>query len=76
MRCGKGHKSTDKKCNVFLYNTELKRVTAENNISLKEAVGVVNMDKTKELPRRTYLRSWPEISKENNPTFEDKIQDG
>jgi len=60
--CGKGHKSTDRKCNIYQYNAELKRVMAENNISLREAEGLIKVDKTIELPSVTNIKSWPEIN--------------
>lgn len=60
--CGKGHKSTDRKCNIYQYNAELKRVMAENNISLKEVEGLIKVDKTEELLSMKNIRSWPEIN--------------
>jgi len=69
--CGKEQKSTDRKCNIYQYNAELKRVMAENNISLKEAEGLIKVDKTKELPSVTNIRSWPEINAKKKSTFED-----
>lgn len=74
--CGEAHKSTDRRCNVYQYNMELKKVMAENNVSLREAEGILKIDIPKKLPRVINIRTWPEIKIRNNLTFEDQRKRG
>lgn len=55
--CEKEHKSTNRRCNIYQYNAELKRIMAENNISLKESEGLIKVNKIKELPSIMNIRS-------------------
>lgn len=70
--CGEAYKSTDRRCSVYQYNMELKKVMAENNVSLREAEELLKIDNPKKLPSVTNIRAWPEIKTRNNLTFEDQ----
>lgn len=71
--CGESHKSTDKRCNMFQYNMELKKIIAENNISLREAEDISKIHNPIKLPRITNIRTWPKIdtNNKNSLIFED-----
>lgn len=51
---------------------ELKKIMAENNVSLREAEELLKIDNPKKFPSVTNIRAWPEIKTRNNLTFEDQ----
>lgn len=55
--CREEHKSTYRKCKVYKYNMELKKITAENNVSLRGTESLVIRDKPQKMPSLTSKRS-------------------
>ncbi|XP_011632335.1 uncharacterized protein LOC105424010 [Pogonomyrmex barbatus] len=64
--CGEGHKSTDRKCDVYERNQRIKKVMAYNNASYKEAIEI--LEGSEEGPTEIYDRyekpnNWPLLSR-------------
>ncbi|KAL6268308.1 hypothetical protein P5V15_001434 [Pogonomyrmex californicus] len=81
--CGEGHKSTDRKCEVYDRNQRIKKVMAYNNASYKEALEI--LEGSEENPTEIYDRyekpnNWPLINKSGQktnqrqkPLYRDKV---
>lgn len=47
VNCKEKHRSTDKKCFIYVYNFNLKRLMADRNISIYEAMNIIKRPDTK-----------------------------
>lgn len=82
--CGKDHRPTDKNCDKFKYNEEIKKAIAMDNINVTEAKDKVNSDRGKKgkityVPSRKgqkvnedsrYEKSYAAVTKNNIPNKE------
>ncbi|XP_011646626.1 uncharacterized protein LOC105433161 [Pogonomyrmex barbatus] len=79
--CGEGHKSTDRKCDVYERNQRIKKVMAYNNASYKEAMEI--LEGSEEGPTEIYDRyekpdKWPLLNRQRmnqrqKPLYRDKV---
>lgn len=65
--CGGCHKPTNKQCEVYLYNKELKRIMAMDNVNIQQAKDILrNRQSSSRDPLR---RSREDIRRSNEKTF-------
>lgn len=69
VNCGGKHKANDRKCEKYLYNKQILKVSAEKNISIYEAKNIIReSSKTSTLNAWANPKDWPRLGNERGYT--------
>ncbi|KMQ84205.1 nucleic-acid-binding protein from mobile element jockey [Lasius niger] len=74
--CGEDHKPTNKRCAIYDYNYQLKRVMAERKISLQEAKNFIRRESNREVIHYGNLKEWPELNHNEPDRRQNELRNG